>query len=237
MGVNQTPALWRPNFWIGVDNVRKFHDGLWRDPGVVKFVPVRPRTHMDRPLQSKRPDGTFETLLRPDGQPVKVGEMPGVVGYWRNPIFRPETWLSEPTVNWGNNKKGAKANGHPHVLNVMFAALKTCYLLGFRTVFLLGCDFYMAPGHVYAFEQAKHIGGCESNNRCYGHLNQMFGLLAPYFDAAGFRVYNTNPQSGLTVFPHISFHEAVALARREMPAEPWDVRGWYETVEGPQEEN
>jgi len=231
-GVNQTPSVVRTNFWISVDPERKFHEGIWRDPQITKFVPSHPINHFARPLQHKNPDGTFSHILRPDGSTAQIKDFPGVVGYRRNPCFDPETWLSEPFINWGNDKRSAKRNKHPRILNVMFAVVKAAYALGFRTVYLLGCDFYMDKAKPYAFEQAKSAGGVAGNNESYGKLNQMFSLLKPKFDAAGFRVFNVNPKSGFTVFPYKSFEDAIAEARQDMPPEPWDVTGWYETAKG-----
>jgi hypothetical protein len=231
-GVNQTPSMVRCNFWISVDQERKFHEGIWRDPQTIKFVPIHPKNHLGHPLQHKNPDGTFELIKRPDGTKAEIRDFPGVVGYRRSPCFNPETWLSEPLINWGNNKRSAKLNGHPQILNVMFASVKACYVLGFRTVYLLGCDFYMDVNQPYAFGQAKSQGGVNGNNESYRKLNQMFGLLKPSFDAAGFRVFNCNPQSGFTVFPHKSYEDAILDARERMPPEPWDVSRWYETVGG-----
>lgn len=231
-GVNQTPSIIRPNFWISVDQERKFHEGIWRDPQIIKFVTVHPKSHLKASLQHKNQDGTFDLILRPDGTKAEIQDFPGVVGYRRNPCFDPETWLSEPFINWGNNKKSSKQNKHPQILNVMFAVTKAAYSLGFRTAYLLGCDFYMSQEKPYAFEQAKSAGGVAGNNESYGKLNYFFSLLKPKFDAAGYRVFNVNPKSGFTVFPYKSFEDAIAEARQDMPPEPWDVTGWYETAKG-----
>jgi len=35
------PAGIRPHIWLHTDPTGKFHDSIWRDPGVLKFTPVR----------------------------------------------------------------------------------------------------------------------------------------------------------------------------------------------------
>lgn len=230
MGVNQSPSLFRTDLWVHVDRPRKFHDGIWRDPGVLKFVPACPLPFQRRKLLAKLPDGTFAPLRLPGGTPAAVGDMPGVVGYRRNATFRPGQWLSEGTINWGNDVIAAGKNGHPHCLNVMFAALKVAYVLGFRTVYLLGCDFQMVPEAPYAFAQRKSRTACARNVRTYRNLNTMLGLLKNGFDKFRYLVYNCKEGSGLTVFPYKPFMEAVGEAAASQPPEPWDVRGWYDAT-------
>jgi len=243
IGVNQSPVMHRANFWCYVDRARKFHDAIWKDPGVLKIVPSR---HFSKPLQTKlppadgQPEGEFSIIHRrqEDRQqgdrsatvPAQVREFPGVIGYKRNATFNPDEWLSQGSVNWGNARRPAKKNGHPRCLNVMFASIKIAYALGFRNLFLLGCDFYMEESQPYAFGQAKHADGCASNNNCYRMLNEMFGLLKPKFDDAGFRVFNCNPRSGFRVFPHVAYEDAVEFATSSMPPEPLDAAGWYESL-------
>src|SRR5690606_27167024 len=41
--------------------------------------------------------------------------------------------------------------------------------------------------------------------------------LVPYFEEAGLRVFNCTPDSGLTVFPHVSFDQAVKEATAVIP--------------------
>ena len=223
IGVNQSPSMWRTNFWTYVDRARKFHDGIWKDPGVLKIIPSR---HFGKPLQTKV-DGKFLELTDQSGAAIKAKDMPGVIGYDRNAFFDPDKWLSEPSINWGNSKRSALRNKQPRCLNVMFAVTKIAYSLGFRRLYLLGCDFFMDDHQPYAFAQTKSAAGVKSNNNCYRIMNDMFGMLKPSFDAAGFQIFNCNAESGFAVFPHVSFDDAVADATNAMPPEPWDTNDWY----------
>jgi len=227
IGVNQSPSISPVTAWTYVDRPRKFHEGIWNDPAVLKFVNAR---HFRKGLQRKE-GGKFTEMKSRQKPEVKwcVRDMPGVIGYRRNATFDPKQWLSQGSVNWGNGLKQARRNGHPHVLNVMFAVLKITYSLGFRRVYLLGCDFFMEAGRPYAFDQDKDEGGVQMNNRSYGKLDGMLAMLKPSFDAAGYNVFNCNPSSGLSVFPYEAFDDAIHDATLEMPAEPWDVTGWYNT--------
>lgn len=225
-GVNNSPTVGiRTNYWTYVDRQNKFHDAIWKDPACIKFAVSR---QLHKSLREKRPDGTFRTITDGNGKDLAVRDMPSTLGYVRNAWFDPEKWLTEDSINWGNSKKSAAKNGHPNNLNVMFASLKICYSLEFRTVYLLGCDFHMHVERPYAFAQTKDAGGCNSNNGTYRTLNQMLGLLRPKFDAAGFRVLNCNPDSGLRVFDFISYREAVERATAGIPQDPLDASGWYD---------
>jgi hypothetical protein len=233
IGVNNSPSLCRVNAWTCVDRPRKFHDGIWWDPGTLKIVPV---DHLNKTLHRKE-GGRFHALTSRRGSkeritpspPLTVRDLPGVIGYQRNDYFNPATWLLEPSVNWGNSRKASKRNGFPCCWNVMFAVLKIAYALGFRRIFLLGCDFRMGLDKPYAFEQEANKTGVDTNNRCYFHMNTMLSALKPYFDSAGYRVFNCCKTSGLEVFSHLSFEDAIADATCEMPNEPWDVAGWYQS--------
>ena len=234
--VNNSGALFRPNLVCYVDRPNKIHNALWLDPAVIKSVPIQHagprRKQKQNTLSAKLPDGTFTQLYRDDGQgnPVLIypRDCPNVIFHRRNAFFRPETWLSEASINWGNSKTQAIRNGKPHALNVMFCALKTIYSLGFRTVFLLGCDFKMNAAQPYAINEGKPADACAANNEIFGRIDKMMHMLAPSFDEASFRVYNTNYQSGLTAFPFVEYDEAIKAATNHIPQDPLDCSNWYE---------
>lgn len=250
IAVNNAACLVRPNAWIYVDTPNKFHESIWMDPAVLKFVHWR---HLNDKwlLRHKIPDYVapagqviehkeakeahshgFECLQRRDPASGKlvaasIADMPGVIGIVRNANFQADHWLSEPTINWGNSKNGSKENGRLRCLNVMFAVLKLAFALGFRSAYLLGCDFSMSSERPYAFKQEKHDGGCESNDNCYRTMNVMFGELLPHFEASGYQIRNCNLKSGLTVFPGCSYDEAIEAATGHIPQDPLDTREWY----------
>lgn len=225
MGVNNSPSVFRPNLWIHGDPCYKFHHSIWRDPHITKFMPAR---FFGQALRVKKDDGHFELTEE------SCKNMPNTFGYNRNAFFNPATFLEEDTVNWGNSKRsiGVNGNNHPHVLNIMPATLKLAYVLGFRKVYLVGCDFRMtSDGPAYAFDESKHAGAVESNNAAYIKLNHMFNLLLPHFQRANFQVCNCTPGSGLLTFPQLPLTEAVAQATKGIPNE-LDTRDWYTSDEG-----
>ena len=226
-GVNNSPAVLRTNLWTFVDKPQKFHDAIWRDPAVMKFVPTR---HIAKPIRQKTPTG-FEFLHRTHEagrSPVKCGEMPGVVCYERNAYFEPSRWLEEPSINWGNSLKSSRRNRNHRCLNTMFAVLKICHWLGFKAVYLVGCDFHMTADRPYGFDQGGDANKAESNNNGYRVMSAMLEELKPRFDAAGFHVFNCTPDSGLTVFPYVPYIEAVRSAVKHVPQDPLDTAGWYD---------
>jgi hypothetical protein len=231
MGVNNSPAIHRPHLWTFVDPPHKFHDGIWRDPAVLKFVPTR---MWRRPIRTRN-EGRFEFIHRRiDGANtlVQCGDMPGVIGYERNSYFEPRKWLAESTINWGNSMRSSRTNRNHRCLNTMFAALKIAYAVGFRIVYLLGCDFKMSAETPYAFAQSSDEGKAASNNNGYAVMQSMFGELKPHFAAAGFSVFNCTPESGLTVFPYVSYHDAINAATASVPQDPLDTARWYDPING-----
>lgn len=215
MGVNNSPTVVPCSMMIYVDSADKFHHSIYSDPGCMKFVP-KPR--LKKPVRIKQKDGTFVT-----GK--KVREYPNVIAYNRNAYFNPSTFLWEDSINWGNSKNSSKANGLPRDLNVMFAALRMLFYLGVRTVYLVGCDWNMTDKSPYAFGQAKHSGGVRSNNNKYRTVQEMLSMLSPHFENANYKIYNTNPRSGLELYPYISFDEAID--RASLPQQ-LDASGWYD---------
>lgn len=221
LAVNNAATVIRPNFWVYGDRTNKFHDVIWKDPGIMKFMPIR--------AWHPRRISTVRTKV--DGKFVDTGKQgryfPGVIGYQRNAFFNPEIFLWEPTVNWGNSKKSAAQNNLPHIINIMFVAFRVAYYLGFRHIYLLGCDFNMKGARPYAFDQAKTPDSVSSNNGTYLKLNYMLSLLKPYFDNAKLEVFNCTPDSGLLAFPQLSFQEALQNAKSDLP-KVIDTAGWYD---------
>lgn len=209
MAVNNAAAVVRPRLWTAVDDPGHFCDAVWYDPGVLKFVPL---DHMEKAVWVR--DGRDELVPGPHA----VGDMPGVFGFRRNDHFRADQWLYEDTFNWGNRSDRVDADGLKGSRSVFYVALRLLFFLGVRTVYLLGCDFRMQAGRPnYAFEQDRSPGSVRGNNSTYRTLNARLGRLKPHFDAAGFRVFNCTPDSGLTVFPHLDYAEAVRHARGCVP--------------------
>lgn len=209
--VNNAAAVFRPHLWVSVDSPAHFCDAIWRDPAILKFVPV---PHLHHPVAIRDDHGQLQLSRE------VVRDMPAVFAFQRNDTFVAERWLYEETFNWGNQSKRADAHGNRGSRSVMYVALRLLFFLGIRRLYLLGCDFRMERGKAnYAFPQRRSDSSIRGNNRTYDVLKDRLTQLLPYFEKEDYRIFNCTPNSGLTVFPHISYEEAVAEVCSAMPQE------------------
>lgn len=226
LGVNNSIGTIKPHIWTYVDRAYRFHDAIWRDPTVTKIVPAQ---HLVK-WQLKEWDAVEEKPVlwsKENGEPVRPYDCPGVIACRRNAWFEPETWLSEPSLNWGNSLKSHEKNGWPHKLDTMFMVINLAYALGFRLAFLLGCDFTMDKAKPYSTDEVKDPGAVQACNEGYHKMDLMFQELDPCLQKAGYHVFNCQEVSGLTAFRYLPYNEAVDMALGGMPAEPLNCKGWY----------
>ncbi len=205
-GVNNGAHGFRPQFWTCVDDPTRFMESIWRDPGILKFVP---QGNFDRPVW----DAERNVLSS-----RKVRDFPNVLGYRRNERFQAAQWLHENTINWGNHAQYGGGR------SVMLAALRIAYLLGFRRVYLLGCDFQMDEQHRYWFDEERTATAIRNNTNSYRIMTGYFEQLRPQFERAGFQVFNCNPNSQLKVFPFTDLDSALHEAEVRSAA---GTRGMY----------
>jgi hypothetical protein len=219
MAVNNAASLVRPHLWVSVDDPNNFLEAIWRDPGILKFVPF---ANVKRHFLVRRADGQFAASRE------RVCDMPAVFSYCRNGKFRADRFLNERTFNWGNDERTTDAHGNRGCRSVLLVALRMLFYLGVRRVYLLGCDFRMEVGNRnYAFSQDRSMESVESNNRTYRALDRRLKDLRPRFEKAGFRVFNCTASSGLTAFPFRSYDAAIAEATRSFPRS-LDTEGMYD---------
>jgi len=198
-GVNNGPKTFRPNIWSCVDDPQRFLKSIWLDPSIQKIVPV---DHFERFIFDSEKWETMKT---------RVGDCPNVIGFKRNEKFMSGRWLWEDSFNWGNHAD--YGGGRTISLPVM----RTCFLLGFRKVYLLGVDLNMSEENTYHFDEQRDRGAVKGNLSTYKKMNEeFFPALKPEFEEAGFEVFNCNPKSGLTVFPYVSFEEAIKDATHKL---------------------
>jgi len=232
------PAGIRPHVWLHTDPARKFHDSIWRDPGILKIVPVAEWKFSrkgGKGLRTRDPDSGELVEIEPA---VCARDMPGVLGFHRNTAFFPEKWLFEGKINRGNDeehatgeKKGKKVrepNGWPKTINTFFAALRIGFLLGIETLYLIGADFQMDPDQPYGFNQGKKGAGIKGNNNAYANLNVMLDGLLPHFEQAGYTVINCTPDSNLLAFDYLPFEEAIERVTHGFEQEELNCDGWYD---------
>lgn len=222
-GVNNSVKIFRPQMWTMVDDPANFMVSIWQDPKILKFVP-----------DGKQKLSIFDNVhWRMTSQ--KVRDCPNIMYYKRNEMFNEKTFLTEPTVNWGMHtdhcecgyvrKDRAAEKVCPKcntkrwgARSVMHSALRIVNILGFRKVFLLGCDFKMKlGGQNYAFDQDRSKGSVNNNNCTYERMNDRFARLRPYLEESGMYVYNCLKDSGLKAFDWMSFDLAHEIATHDFP--------------------
>jgi len=210
-GVNNSVKTFRPNLWVSVDHPSRFMISIWKDPNIIKFVPF-----------FKAKSNLFDNYNWKDTN-QRVMDSPNIIYYHRNEHFNHKTFLTEKTVNWGNHKKYGGGR------SVMMAALKISYLLGFKNLFLLGCDFQMVKGQQnYSWKQDRSPGSVRGNNSTYNKMIERYTQLRPIFEENDFHVYNCNSDSQLQVFPFISYDDALSTALKDFPnVEKEKAEGMY----------
>ena len=217
-GVNNSWSIFKPDFWTCADSPDRFLYSCWKDPKILKLCPSSLR---NKNLK-KKVSGEFKTT---DEQ---ARDCPNTLFYSRNLSFNHLTFLEENTVNWGCTGDKPGTLGFKGARSVFLAALKLCYVLGFRTVYLCGVDFKMEEGiQNYAFEQERSPSSVKGNNCSYNVNGKRLNELNKLFMRHNFRVLNCNPLSHLTAFPFISFDEAIEESSKLVVPYEGSL-GWYD---------
>lgn len=188
--VNNGGHTLTPNLWTCVDDPTRFMPEIWRNPNIMKFIPL---SHFSKP--------TWDPKLNREGP--QVWQHPNVIGFRRNERFIASQYLSEQTINWGNHSDLGGGR------SCMLSAVRIIHLLGFKKLYLLGCDFVMSETKKYFFDEERTTGAIKGNNSSYKLLIERFACLQEYFLNNDFHVFNCNKDSALTAFPFADFEEAI----------------------------
>jgi len=195
-GINNGPRTFKPNFWTCVDDPSRFIKSIWLDPKITKFIP---QSHMEKKIFDNE---KWENLEK------KVGECPNVIGYCRNEKFHAARFLTENSIGWGNHADYGGGR------SVMLPAIRICHLLGFRKIFLLGCDMNMSETNTYHFEEQRSKGAVKCNMKTYDRLkNEYLPGIKPYLEEDGCFIYNCYQESALKCFDYVPFEDAVSQAQ------------------------
>lgn len=151
---------------------------------------------------------------------LTVADCPNVVFCKLNTDFDPSTFLTESHFNMGNHKD------HGGGRSVMLFAIKALFVMGFRRVYLIGCDWYMAQNYTYGFDEKRHQGAVDNNNTSFGRITSMLVQAQDHFREEGFRLENCTQPSFLTAIPYRSLEDAVEFALAGMPKDEC-VHGRY----------
>jgi hypothetical protein len=223
LAINNVAAnIIRPTFWTAGDAPDRFALSIWRDPGVVKFVP---ETRMRESLAEEK-DGKYVKI------PLTPSRMPNVVSFPLVSVFNPETWLNEPFVAWGNQGTVTGPDGIQGRRTSFLIALKLAYTLGFRQVFLVGCDFKSTVEKPYGFPEAKPQKLVDSSNRDFEAIFTRLNLMRESFAAADFHVKTCVPNTEAPL-DYVPFEEALEQCLNYTPQEVRTEGMYYAKQEVP----
>jgi hypothetical protein len=203
MGLNNSPSIIRPHFWTCVDKPPNFLKSIWYDATIMKFIYYK---HLKMPLW----DSITDTKIQ--GSSPKG--CPNIITYDRNKSINEKDWVEEPTFNWGMNpgntyNRMLESAECKASLSIMPVMLKILVVLGFKNIYLTGCDFNMQSDKPYAFDENKTEKDCQLNNEKYDFLNIYFENITPALEKHSVKIHNCTPNSGLTAFPYKDLDEAI----------------------------
>lgn len=188
MAINDYPKGGpKPRYWCSGDPAGYYGNRIWDDIAVMKFAPISQ-------IKAHRP--------REDAyEPMKFSvDAPNVHFFHHvNNLLEMESWLHTPYVAWGTSLFGPKTpnqfNDSGAARSSMLIGLRILWHLGYREVYLLGCD--CTPHHHPAPNYWKVIF----------HLVDQ---LRPVFDRFFYNVWQLNPDSHLRSFKFADLDQVLA---------------------------
>lgn len=224
IAVNNVAGMVPAKAFVHGDPAGRFHDAIWADPGIMKFSPVsRWKKKPANEIRKKSESGFAGIGLYPKN-------FPNVWSFEIDTGFEASRFLHTNTASFGRSLQGAEDIASGNLLFSFFFGLRLAHYLGLKSLYLLGVDFAMSNDQVYAFSESKGEAAVESNNRSYLQAAQWVTQLAPILEAAGMKIFQTNSESRLDCFPVCSFSDALNDCRNNVPEEPLDLTGWYESA-------
>ena len=204
--MNNAATVIRPHLFFSVDQPRNFHEVIWRDPGVMKFT-------FDKHIKRRcGVDSWSGTGYAHSG--LTVGDCPNVWGFAHCHGWDSKRFLKHPVPTWGPNGPAEDPEKTSQKLSVMLPAIWLLNWLGFRTIYLLGCDFGMPEnGPHYAFDQKGQL----SNNHLYAWLNRRFLEMRGHFADHGLTIINCTEGGNLTAFDRMPLDEAIKTTLNNWP--------------------
>lgn len=212
--MNNAGAIFRSNFWFSVDDPSRFQSRIYCDSGIMKFI----KTKYLAKRVSVWSGNDLVTL------PNKLRECPNIWGYTHDKgftTFHQNHFLDTQYPSWGSSAKENDVEGIEWHKSVMLVSIWLLYYLGFRRLYLLGCDFRMKVNKPYSFDEVQPKARCKGNNRLYGWLERQFVAMKNHFEAKGLVVKNCSPGSQLEAFPRMDMEDAI---RYECGLLPQDTR-------------
>ena len=215
---NNTWTLHKPNFWTAGDHASRFLGGRLMDPTITKFVR---RSRLNNKIRVKTGPSEFED------QKVRAKDLSNTFVYEvGESLDSVEDFFTPSRAQWGFAKHSKWRGKHRSTFrNTMTIALRLCVHLGFKRIYLLGCDFKMTEDYTYAWGQERTKNAVRNNTRLFKVLSEFYADLRPLLEENGVGVYNCNPDSELEAFPFKDFGEAIDM---ETTPQDFDGKGWYE---------
>lgn len=204
----------RPNFWLCTDETSQFHEVIWKDGQIWKFIPEH---FSGKPF--KLADGSWSKYCK--------RLCPNTWTFTLNEKFNSKEFFTTDNVCFGASKDFKDDLGLAGGRSTMLAAFKILFYLGFKKIFLLGVDFKMKEEEPYAFPQKKHKAGCNTNNGSYKLLEKRLTALKPQMKNFGMEVYNCNLESHLKCFPFLPVWEAIDLALKDFYTDDPKLENMY----------
>ena len=91
----------------------------------------------------------------------------------------------------------------------MLAAIHILWVLGFRTIYIIGADFKMDIKQPYCFPQTKGGGAVKSNNSSYNKQLKFFEKAKPELEKINLKLFDAQGTRLSEVMPRIDYKEAV----------------------------
>ncbi len=194
-------GLLRPTFWTAYDPTGRFQRSTYLDPSITKFVP-RGRAMDVVP-----------------GTTGKVCDSPNTVFFDRDPSVGFHDFLSRPAPVSTPVRPGIT-----DWQDSLVQAIHIAYVLGFRTLYLAGCDMHIAPGGEWA-EHGASLGVHYTHRELlkdFHHRCLQRGLSTEQIETLGStRQYHFDESKPLAAALHTDLHyfrvaQYLRLSRRAM---------------------
>lgn len=225
--MNNVAAMIRPHLWFIVDVPHNFSPKVWNDPAIIKIVKDEHDGRIIRKLDNKT--GKWVDSHN------KARDLPNTYFFKRDKVFTPSTFLTQPLVAWRNQRwekheecpecdewkdvPGDEPwkNSETTSRSVMFPAIRVLFWMGFRRIFLLGCDFKMDQSEPYSFDETVSKDYAHRNNHKFKWLNKFFKVLRPHFEEYGLKIYNATDGSHLNAFERVTYEQAISCCTDRIP--------------------
>lgn len=200
-----------PRFSVFCDEPDSFISQILLNPAIQKFTPFG---NHGKPMWDNEKWCSMDKSLKKQNN---------ITYFFRNEKFMEKRWYKEASINWGLAKEIGDMR------STMLAAIKISYVLGFRKVYLLGCDFDMKKENSYAFNENRSDSLVRTNNKNYKILNDdILPKLKSQGELLNFFVYNCNKDSKMTAYEYISLETAVKNATEKCgPTDVIETKGLY----------